>query len=97
VDAVDDDDEIAQALRSAARTFISDFANIVRIGQASGHFAAGANADDVGEKLMSLCVGCGWTYRMTGEAAIFDRMQPAVEAIIRDISRKPAPARSAVA
>ena len=88
VDAVEPADEIAQALREAARTFISDFANIVRIGQATGDFRDDADPDEVGEKLMSLCVGCGWTYRMTGESEIFARMQPAVDGIIREVSRQ---------
>ena len=60
----------------------------MRIGQAIGDFRADADADEIGEKLMSLCVGCGWTYRMTGEQEIFARMQPAVDAIVREISRK---------
>lgn len=92
VDAVDSSDEIALALRQAARTFISDFANVVRIGQATGDFKAEADPDDIGEKLMALCVGCGWTYRMTGDAAIFERMQPAVDEIVAGISRRSAPA-----
>jgi AcrR family transcriptional regulator len=96
VDAAAPDDEIAQALRRAARTFISDFANIVRIGQATGDFRGDTNPDEVGEKLMSLCVGCGWTYRMTEKPAIFERMQPAVDAIIGEISRKPVASESAV-
>jgi AcrR family transcriptional regulator len=87
VDAVHNDD-IALALRNAAGTFIADFANVVRIGQATGEFRADAGPDDIGEKLMSLCVGCGWTYRMTGDPGIFARMQPAVDAIMSDISRK---------
>ena len=92
VDAVDPDDEIALALRRAARTFISDFANIVRIGQATGEFVDEADPDDVGEQLMALCVGAGWVYRMTGDPDIFGRMQPAVDRIIAGISRKGAPA-----
>jgi len=91
VDAVDASDEISLALRKAARTFISDFANVVRIGQATGDFKPEADPDDIGEKLMTLCVGCGWTYRMTGDAEIFERMQPAVDQIVRDISRRSAP------
>lgn len=87
VDAVDPDDDVAQALRDAARTFISDFAAIVRLGQATGDFRDDADPDDVGERLMSLCMGCGWIYRMTGEPAIFRRMQPAVDAILQEISR----------
>jgi AcrR family transcriptional regulator len=87
VDALHDDD-IALALRNAARTFIADFANVVRIGQATGEFRAEADPDDIGERLMSLCVGCGWTCRMTGDSAIFRRMQPAVDAIVNGISRK---------
>ncbi len=88
VDAVEPSDEIALALRKAARTFISDFANVVRIGQATGDFVADADPDDIGEKLMSLCVGCGWTYRMTGDEEIFRRMQPAVDEIVHGISRR---------
>ncbi|MEZ5063906.1 MAG: TetR/AcrR family transcriptional regulator [bacterium] len=88
VDAVDAADEIALALRKAARTFIADFANVVRIGQATGDFTPEADPDDIGEKLMALCVGCGWTYRMTGDADIFGRMQPAVDDIVRGISRR---------
>ncbi len=81
------DDEIAVALRKAARTFISDFASVVRIGQAKGEFRADANADEIGEKLMTLCMGCAWTARMTGDASIFARMQPAVEEIVGMIVR----------
>jgi AcrR family transcriptional regulator len=92
VDAVDASDEISLALRQAARTFISDFANVVRIGQATGEFVPEADPDDIGEKLMTLCVGCGWTYRMTGDAEIFARMQPAVDEIVRGISRRSVPA-----
>jgi len=88
VDAVDPSDEIAMALRNAARVFISDFANVVRIGQATGEFDTTVDPDDIGEKLMSLCVGCGWTYRMTGDAEIFSRMQPAVDQIVSGISRR---------
>ncbi|GJM45425.1 MAG: hypothetical protein DHS20C21_22670 [Gemmatimonadota bacterium] len=88
VDAVDPTDEVAMALRNAARVFISDFANVVRIGQATGEFSTTADADDIGEKLMSLCVGCGWTYRMTGDSEIFERMQPAVDQIVQGISRR---------
>jgi AcrR family transcriptional regulator len=95
VDAIDPHDEIARALRGAARTFIGDFASVVRIGQATGEFREDVDPDDVGERLMALCVGCGWTYRMTGEASIFERMQPAVdrivEGILRPKSRKPQP------
>jgi len=87
VDAVDGTNEIAVALRRAARTFISDFANVVRLGQATGEFRRDADPDDVGEKLMSLCVGAGWTYRMTGDPAIFERMQPAVDQIVRGLAR----------
>jgi AcrR family transcriptional regulator len=89
VDAIDDDD-IAQALRRAARTFISDFAAVVRIGQATGEFRRDADPDDVGEKLMSLCVGAGWTCRMTGDTGIFERLQPAVDGIVRSLARSPA-------
>jgi AcrR family transcriptional regulator len=88
VDAIDDDD-IARALRRAARTFISDFAAVVRIGQATGEFRRDADPDEVGEKLMSLCVGAGWTCRMTGDARIFDRLQPAVDQIVRSLARAP--------
>lgn len=87
VDAIDASDDIALALRRAARTFISDFANVVRIGQATGEFRRDVDPDEIGEKLMSLCVGAGWTYRMTGDAGIFDGMQPAVEQIVRGIVR----------
>jgi hypothetical protein len=92
VDAVDTSDEVAAALRRAARVFISDFANVVRIGQATGEFTPDADPDDIGERLMSLCVGCGWTYRMTGDVDIFRRMQPAVDEIVRGISRRAIPA-----
>jgi AcrR family transcriptional regulator len=88
VDAVDPNDEIAIALRRAARTFIADFANIVRIGQATGEFRDDADPDDVGEKLMALCVGSGWVYRMTGDSGIFGRMQPGVDRILAEISRR---------
>jgi len=91
VDAVDPSDEIALALKAAARTFLSDFANIVRVGQATGTFRPDVDPDDVGERLMALCIGCGWIYRMTGEEEIFARMQPAVDAILRDISRERRP------
>jgi AcrR family transcriptional regulator len=88
VDAVDPSDEIAMALKNAARTFISDFAAIVRIGQATGEFRTEADADDIGERLMALCIGCGWIYRMTGDTDIFARMQPNVDAILEEITRK---------
>lgn len=88
VDAVDPKDEIAMELRKAARQFISDFANVVRIGQATGEFVKEADPVDVGEKLMSLCVGCGWTYRMTGDPEIFARMQPAVDQIVHGIGAR---------
>ncbi len=88
VDAVDPSDEVAHALRRAARTFISDFANIVRIGQAIGEFRSDVNPDKIGEKLMAVCVGCGWVYRMTGESEIFRRMQPAVDLILADVARR---------
>jgi len=88
VDATSPQDEIAIALRRAARTFISDFANVVRIGQATGEFRDEANPDDVGEQLMALCVGSGWVYRMTGDPDIFSRMQPAVDRIVAAISRR---------
>ena len=87
VDAIDPAEEIALALRKAARTFISDFANVVRIGQATGEVRRAADPDDIGEKLMSLCVGAGWTYRMTGDEGIFERMQPAVDQIVRSVVR----------
>ena len=96
VDAVSDDDEVALALREAARTFIDDFASIVRIGQATGDFREDADPTDVGERLMSLCVGCGWTYRMTNKPDVFDRMQPAVDEIIAGIARKRATATTPV-
>lgn len=92
VDAVDPDDEVALTLRRAARTFISDFANVVRIGQATGEFRDEADPDDVGEQLMALCVGAGWVYRMTGDPDIFSRMQPAVDRVVSGISRKGAAA-----
>ncbi|NNE43172.1 MAG: TetR/AcrR family transcriptional regulator [Gemmatimonadetes bacterium] len=88
VDATEASDEISLALKTAARTFISDFANIVRIGQATDEFRADADADDVGERLMALCIGCGWIYRMTGEDQIFQRMQPAVDEILTEILKK---------
>jgi AcrR family transcriptional regulator len=88
VDAIQPNDEIAIALRRAARTFISDFANVVRIGQATGEFKDEANPDDIGEQLMALCVGSGWVYRMTGDAAVFARMQPAVDRVLAGISRR---------
>lgn len=87
VDAIEPSGEIARALRRAARTFIADFANVVRIGQATGEFRRDADADEIGEKLMALCVGAGWTCRMTGDSGIFDRLQPAVELILRGLSR----------
>jgi AcrR family transcriptional regulator len=87
VDAIGEDD-VAIALRKAARTFISDFASIVRIGQATGDFRADVNADEIGEKLMTLCMGCAWTARMTGDPSIFARMQPAADEIIRGIARR---------
>lgn len=87
VDAVDPASEVALALRKAARTFIADFANVVRIGQATGDFRSDVDPDDVGEKLMALCIGSGWIYRMTGEPEIFARMQPAVDAILAGISQ----------
>lgn len=90
VDAAEPSDEIAMALRNAARTFISDFAAIVRIGQATGEFRSDADADDVGERLMALCIGCGWIYRMTGDTEIFARMQPNVDAILAEITRRKA-------
>ena len=40
-------EEIRAALRKAARTFISDFANIVRIGQATGEFVDDADIEPV--------------------------------------------------
>jgi AcrR family transcriptional regulator len=97
VDAVDEDDGIASALRHAARTFIDDFANIVRIGQATGDFREDADPTDVGERLMSLCVGAGWTYRMTGKRDVFDRMQPAVDEIIAGIAKRRSAVTSPVA
>ncbi len=87
VDAIDDD-EIAAAVKKAARTFVADYASIVRIGQATGDFRADANAEEIGEKLLALCMGCGWTARMTGDAGIFERMQPAVDEIVRGIARR---------
>jgi AcrR family transcriptional regulator len=88
VDAVDPDDEVSLALRSAARRFISDFANVVRIGQATGEFRKKVDPDEIGEQLMAICIGCGWIYRMTGEEQIFARMQPAVDQILAEITRK---------
>lgn len=82
------DDEIAAAVKKAARVFVSDYASIVRIGQATGEFRGDANADEIGEKLLALCMGCGWTARMTGDAAIFTRMQPAVDEIVRGIGKR---------
>jgi AcrR family transcriptional regulator len=96
VDAIDATDDIALALRRAARQFIADFANVVRIGQATGEFRKEVDPDDVGERLMSLCVGAGWTYRMTGDAGIFERMQPAVDQIVRGIARSSVAALAAV-
>jgi AcrR family transcriptional regulator len=81
------DGAIAIALRKAARTFISDFASVVRIGQAKGEFRSDVNPDEIGEKLMTLCMGCAWTARMTGDPSIFARLQPALEEILADISR----------
>lgn len=89
VDAIDVSGDVSLSLRRAARTFISDFANVVRIGQATGEFRRDADPDDVGEKLMALCVGCGWTCRMTGDAGIFERMQPAVDRIVGELTRSP--------
>lgn len=88
VDAVDAEDEIARALKDAARSFISDFANIVRIGQAAGEFRKKVDADEVGERLMGLCIGAGWIYRMTGDREIFARMQPAVDGILDEILKR---------
>jgi len=87
VDAIGDDD-IAQALRKAARMFISDFASIVRIGQATGDFRSDADPDEIGEKLMTICMGCAWTARMTGDRGIFARMQPEVDAIVGGLARR---------
>ena len=78
-------DEISLALKAAAGTFISDFASIVRVGQATGEFREDVDPDDIGERLMALCMGCGWIYRMTGEDQIFARTQPAVEGILTEI------------
>lgn len=86
VDAIGED-EIALALRKAARMFISDFASIVRIGQATGDFRSDADADEIGEKLMTICMGCAWTARMTGDRGIFLRMQPEVDAIVGRLAR----------
>ena len=96
VDAVEDDDVVARALREAARTFIDDFASIVRIGQATGDFRPDADPTDVGERLMSICVGCGWTYRMTGKPDVFVRMQPAVDDILGAIAKRKVPATAPV-
>ena len=87
VDAIGED-EIAQALRKAARMFISDFASIVRIGQATGDFRSDADPDEIGEKLMTICMGCAWTARMTGDRGIFSRMQPEVDAIVGSLIRR---------
>lgn len=89
VDAIAEEGEIAQALRRAARKFTSDFAAVVRIGQATGEFRKDVDPDDLGERLMSLCVGAGWTCRMTGDVRIFERMQPAVDQLLRELSRAP--------
>ena len=86
VDAIGED-EIAQALRKAARMFISDFASIVRIGQAAGDFRADADPDEIGEKLMTICMGCAWTARMTGDPGIFARMQHEVDTIVGRLAR----------
>jgi hypothetical protein len=37
---------------------------------------------------MALCIGCGWIYRMTGDTDIFARMQPNVDAILAEITRR---------
>jgi AcrR family transcriptional regulator len=95
VDAVSED-EISLQLRKSAKTFISDFAGIVRIGQASGDFRAEVDPYEIGEKLMALCMGCAWTARMTGDAGIFERMQPAVEEIVRGLMRSERLARDEV-
>ncbi|HET9886151.1 MAG TPA: TetR/AcrR family transcriptional regulator [bacterium] len=87
VDAIGED-EIAQALRKAARMFISDFASIVRIGQATGDFRPDVDADEIGEKLMTICMGCAWTARMTGDRGVFARMQPEVDAIVGNLTTR---------
>jgi AcrR family transcriptional regulator len=87
VDAIGDD-EIAQALRKAARMFISDFASIVRIGQATGDFRSDVDPDEIGGKLMTICMGCAWTARMTGDGQVFSRMQPEVDAIVGQLARR---------
>jgi AcrR family transcriptional regulator len=91
VDAIAPADEIALALKKAARTFISDFATIVRVGQATGEFRKEVDPDEIAERIMALCLGCGWIYRMTGETQIFARMQPALDGILGEIARKKAP------
>lgn len=90
VNAVDPQDEIAAAVREAARGFSADIADIVRRGQAAGEFRPEIEAEDVGERVFSLCIGAGWTYRMTADATIFARLEPTLDQIVENISLPPA-------
>jgi AcrR family transcriptional regulator len=86
VHAVDPQDEIAAAVREAARGLVVDLADIVRAGQAAGEFDPGADPEEIGERVLSLCIGAGWTYRMTADATIFARLEPTLERIVQNIS-----------
>jgi AcrR family transcriptional regulator len=86
VHAVDPQDEIAAAVREAARGLVADLADIVRTGQAAGEFRPEVDPEDVGERVLSLCIGAGWTYRMTADATIFARLEPTLERLVQNIS-----------
>jgi AcrR family transcriptional regulator len=86
VDAVDPQDEVAAALREAARGLVADLADIVRAGQATGEFRDDVEPEEVGERFFSLCIGAGWTYRMTGDATIFARLGPTVRQLVENVS-----------
>ena len=47
-----------------------------------------SDPDVIGEKLMTICMGCSWTARMTGDRGIFLRMQPEVDAIVGSLVRR---------
>ncbi|MDP6529101.1 MAG: TetR/AcrR family transcriptional regulator [Gemmatimonadota bacterium] len=85
VHAVDGESAVGRALHGAARTFVEDFAGVVRLGQATGAFHAGADAQAAGARIMALCVGCGWFYRMTGDGSIFARTQPALMGVLAEL------------
>lgn len=86
VDAVDREDNIAAAVRQAARGLIADLAEVVRAGQAAGEFRSEVEPQEVGERIFSLCIGAGWTYRMTADATIFARLGPTLEQLVQNIS-----------